>query len=298
MADVGEADAGGGSAIDVDGFDRPRFVTSTDGLRLALYDLGGTGPDMLLVHATGFCAGVWEPVARRLRGFHVTAVDLRGHGRSEAPPLDRGPGMSWEGTGRDVLSAVDELRLDHPIGVGHSMGGASLLIAELARPGTLRGYWAFEPIVFPREFSDGPNPLADGARRRREAFPSAEVAFANYAAKPPFDVLDPDGLAAYVQHGFEPMPDGSVRLRCHPEVEAATFENGPRHRTFERLAEIATPARVVRGSDAGEGPATLAPYVAERMPNATLEDHPELGHFGPLQDPAAIASSILDAAAR
>jgi len=291
------AEAATGSVADSDGFDRPKFVISADGLRLALYDLGGAGPDILLVHATGFCAGVWAPVVKRLRGFHVTAVDIRGHGRSEAPPLEDGPGMSWEGTGRDVLTAIDELGLVHPIGVGHSMGGASLMIAELTRPGTLRSCWAFEPIVFPSELADGPNPLAEGARRRRDTFPSAEVAFANYAGKPPFDVLDPDGLAAYVEHGFEQAPDGSVTLRCRPEVEAATFENGPRHHTFDRLGEITTPTTVARGSDATPGPASMALYIVERLPNATLEDHPDLGHFGPLQDPPAIARSIMDAAA-
>ena len=107
----------------------------------------------------------------------------------------------------------------------------------------------------------------------------------------------PDGLAAYVEHGFEQAPDGSVTLRCRPEVEAATFENGPRHHTFDRLGEITTPTTVARGSDATPGPASMALYIVERLPNATLEDHPDLGHFGPLQDPPAIARSIMDAAA-
>lgn len=279
---------------DARALDRPRFVRTDDGLDLALYDLGGDGPDLLLVHATGFCAGVWAPVAERLAGFRVAALDVRGHGGSSAPDLDRPPGMSWAGTGRDVLTAVESLGLTDPLGAGHSMGGASLLIAELDAPGTFRSLWAYEPIVFPTAIAaeaSVSNPLAEGARRRRASFPSARAAFDNYASKPPFDALDSDGLWAYVHHGFAEQPDGSVTLRCRPEVEAATFEMGPRHGTFERLGEVSIPVTVVRGVDV-VGPASFAPIIASALPHGRLEDHPDLGHFGPLEDPARIAASI------
>ena len=39
-------------------------------------------------------------------------------------------------------------------------------------------------------------------------------------------------------------------------------------------------------------PAAFAPAVADALPHGVLEEHPELGHFGPLQDPAAMAASI------
>jgi hypothetical protein len=32
--------------------------------------------------------------------------------------------------------------------------------------------------------------------------------------------------------------------------------------------------------------------VAAALPDASLEDHPELGHFGPLEAPQVIAESI------
>lgn len=279
---------------DLDALDHPRFVTGEDGLRLAVYDLGGDGPDLLLVHATGFCGGVWAPVAKHLDGFHVTALDVRGHGRSDAPTIDVAPGMSWAGTGADVLTAVDALGLSDPLGVGHSMGGASLLIAELERPGLFRALWAYEPIVFPPSVLDAPgrpNPLAEGARRRRATFPSARAALENYASKPPFDALDAEGLGAYVRYGFASAADGSVTLRCRPEVEAATFEMGPRHRTFEQLGRVAPPTTVACGR-IEVGPAAFAPAIAAALAHGRLEEHPGLGHFGPLEDPTAIAASI------
>lgn len=273
-----------------DPFEHPFRVASTDGVEVAGYDLGGDGPDVLCAHATGFCAGVWGPMAAGLEG-HVRAVDLRGHGRTALPP---GVGMAWSGTAADVLAVVDGRGLRRPVGLGHSMGGASLLLAEAARPGTFAGLWLFEPIVFPpsfREGSGGPNPLVEGARRRRPTFPSAEDAVAHYASKPPLDQLRADALEAYVRHGFEELPDGSVTLRCRPEVEAATFEMGPQHEGWDLLGRIGCPVTVVRGhADAGP-PAGLAPAIVERLPHGRLEEHPELGHFGPLEDPDVMAVS-------
>ncbi|MHB1137663.1 MAG: alpha/beta fold hydrolase [Microthrixaceae bacterium] len=268
----------------------PRDVTSADGTRLATYDLGGDGPDLLFVHATGFCAGVWTPMMAEMAGRQV-ALDVRGHGRSAAPAA----GMAWEGTAEDVLATVDAHDLHDLVGIGHSMGGASLVLAEQARPGTFRSLWLFEPIIFPPSLAgpdDAENPLVAGARRRRDTFPSAAAAYDNFAAKRPFDALDPAALAAYVRYGFETLPDGSVTLRCRPEVESQTYAMGPRHHAFDHLAEVACPVTVVRGRADEPGAATLAPLIAEGVPHGRLEDHPELGHFGPLEAPSAMAASV------
>jgi len=275
-------------------------VRSPDGTRLASYDLsdpvgpGGPGGDLLLVHATGFCAGVWMPLAAHLGNHHTVALDVRGHGRSATPDS-----MHWDGTAQDVLATVEEFGLDRPFGVGHSMGGASLILAEQARPGTFRGLWLFEPIVFPPAMiaaasdSDSTrNPLADGARRRRDRFASSEDAYANFASKPPLSELSAAALAAYVRDGFEQQEDGSVVLRCRPEVEASTYEMGAVHHAFDHLSEVRCPVTVVRGTDRVPGPASFAPLIADALPRGVLEDHPELGHFGPLQDPAAMARSV------
>ena len=270
----------------------PRPVPSTEGVEIATYDLGGEGPDLLMVHATGFCAGVWAPLASHLPELRRAALDVRGHGRSGPPPGS----ADWDLAAHDVLATIDALDLQTPFGAGHSMGGALLAIAELQRPGTFSGLWLYEPIIMPKEIvergGDGSNPLAEGARRRRDRFDSAEDALDNFGSKPPLDALHPDALAAYVEHGFDHRPDGSVVLRCTPRREAANYEVGGLHRTFERLGELQCPVTVLRGRAEGQGPASLAALVASEIPAGRLEEHPMLGHFGPLEDPAGMAASI------
>ena len=277
----------------------PSFAPTNDGVRVAYTDLGGgstSGPSILFAHATGFHGHVWRPVARRLADdFRGVIFDERGHGDT-APAED---GQSWHGFATDALAVVSAVGLDRPFGVGHSAGGAALLLAELAQPGTFAGIWCFEPIVPPVVGTMPPgsraNPLAEGARRRREVFESLDAAYENYAGKPPFSALDPEALRAYVEYGFAPMDDGSdsVRLKCRREVEAATYEMAVHHGAVERLHEIQCPVVLASGgrTDTPFGPDLMA-TLATRLVAGRAEPFPSLGHFGPLEDPSAIAASI------
>ena len=89
-------------------------------------------------------------------------------------------------------------------------------------------------------------------------------------------------------------PDGTVSLKCRPEWEAATFDATGKA-TIAIAAAVRTPTIVAVGFDNGSwSPSLFGPAIIAAMPNAILERHPKLGHFGPLQDPQTIAAAILD----
>lgn len=270
-------------------------ASTTEGNPVAYTSLGGVGPSILFAHATGFHGHVWRPVAAHLSdAFSSYAFDQGGHG--ETPPSPAG--QSWVGFAHDALAVVDSAGLERPFGVGHSSGGAALLLAELARPGTFRALWLYEPIL-PGAGSTaadtGGDRLAAGARRRREVFPDRDVARENYAAKPPFSSLAPEALAAYVDHGFEDLDDGTVRLKCRAEVEAATYEMSTEHGAAQRLREIACPIFFVAGGRTNiPFGAAYQEELARDLPGARTTVLDDLGHFGPMEDPAAVAASIRD----
>ncbi|MGN6695835.1 MAG: alpha/beta fold hydrolase [Aquihabitans sp.] len=267
-------------------------VPSTDGVELELHDLGGDGPTLLIAHATGFCAGAYLPMVPLLaERFHVWGVDFRAHGDSTAPD-----DLSWRGMADDVLAVVDALGGDPILGFGHSMGGASLVAAELARPGTLRRAYVFEPIIIPAAWNDsgpGQNPMSAAARRRRPSFASRDEVLGRYARRPPLGVFRADALAAYVDHGFADAPDGTVTLKCTPEHEAQTFE-APNKPTIEQVHVVDTPMVVARGERDGElGPAAFAGLIAAAAPNAELRRYDRLSHFGPFEDPDLVARETI-----
>src|ERR1700758_5097410 len=100
-----------------------------------------------MAHATGSPGLVWQPMAIALGdGFHCYSFDERGHGDSTRPP---GHPYDWTGFADDALAVLDGFGLERPFGVGHSAGGAALLLAEAARPGTFRALFVWEPVVMP-----------------------------------------------------------------------------------------------------------------------------------------------------
>lgn len=269
-------------------------VATSDGLRLAVHDLGGEGPPLLLSHATGFHGRVWEPFAAALADrFHCWSWDFRGHGDSPTP---EGHPFDWERFADDVLAVVDGLGLDGPVpAVGHSKGGASLLLAEARRPGTFSALFCYEPIIFPTDPPPGPvdaphNPLVEVTLRRRSTFPSFEEALANFAMKPPLDVLHPDAVEAYVRHGFREEPDGSVALKCRAEDEAQMYRMGSAHPAWGRLPEIACPVAVACGEHGMPIDPAAAAHLASRLPHGEAVVFDGLGHFGPLTHPADVAA--------
>ncbi len=271
-------------------------IRSSDGVRLNMRVIDGSGPDLLICHATGFHGAVYLPLASCLsKSFRVWVLDFRGHGSSELSPTDD---YRWRWMAEDVRACVETIGSDKSrqlYGFGHSMGGSALLLAEERHPGAFAGLFLYEPVVWPeaRLSSTGGNALAASARRRREDFASRAAALARYAARPPLNVLRADALAAYVEHGFVDLPDGGVRLACRARTEALTYE-GSSEMTIERLASVIVPTVVAAGSNKMHpDPAEFAPLVAATLPAGRLLRYQSLGHFGPLEAPANVAADII-----
>jgi len=187
----------------------------------------------LLLHPNGLCAGLFEPLALRLRDtFRPVAVDLRGHGGTDTPPGRERFGFALMAA--DVLAVLDHLGIDSAVALGQSLGGGVTVLVDELRPVLLRRVLLCEPVAFSPDAmasrprgegpGDGGNFMSEIARKRRAVWPDRDAVLASYRSRPPFDVLAPESLAAYVQWGFVDRDDGQVELACPPEVEATIFE--------------------------------------------------------------------------
>jgi pimeloyl-ACP methyl ester carboxylesterase len=96
------------------------------------YDRTGEGEPLLLLHGTGGSRRHLRPVIDTLASHHdVIAVDLPGHGESDAPPAhgDHSP----VGYGAKLADFLDELGIASAHVAGDSVGGWTAL--ELAKLG-------------------------------------------------------------------------------------------------------------------------------------------------------------------
>jgi pimeloyl-ACP methyl ester carboxylesterase len=105
-------------------------------------------------------------------------------------------------------------------------------------------------------------------------------------------------LSAYLDCGFTDLPGGGIMLSCPPEVEAHVYRMGVTHDAFTRLPRVACPVTVARGETSeAVGPEVVADQVAA-LPRGRPVELPGLSHFGPLEDPAAVAAVVLDSFGR
>ena len=231
---------------------------ASDGMGIAYLDWGGTGPPLLLLHPNGFCAGVYDPLARGLVGrCRVVGVDLRGHGSSD-DITDSGL-LGNDAIAMDVLAVADHLGMDRFAILGVSFGGAVGIEVAVAAPERVGALVLCEAIAIEagaREeqhfgAAGDDHPLAIGARRRRDVWDDRAAVLASYGSRPPMDALDPEALAGYVRWGFRNTDDGVVELACRPETEALIFGSERSHgpvEAFEALHRVTSPAAVMAGT--------------------------------------------------
>jgi len=100
-----------------------QFITVEQGVRLEVLDWGGTGRAIVLLAGSGNTAHVYDEFAPKLTGFcHPYAITRRGYGASSHPDS----GYTEQRLAEDVLRVLDELKLQKPVLVGHSMSGEEL----------------------------------------------------------------------------------------------------------------------------------------------------------------------------
>lgn len=271
------------------------ILTSADGENVALHDFGGDGPTLLFGHGNGLNAGMWAAVTPLLTDrFHCYGIDLRGHGQSR--PVNDNYSVERDRFGQDVIACIEALGAEPVHYAGHSLGGASAIFGALQRPELFRSLWLFEPVVVPDSLDHPPGGagfLAKASRQRRMEFLSVDDAVERFVSKPPFSSCDPVTVRAYVEVGSYTI-DGGIRLSCEGENEARVYESGEPI-DFGRLGQLTMPTVIASGAMTAGGdslPAQVAPLVADALGNCRFEGHDDLTHFGPMEAPREIATSI------
>ena len=111
-------------------------------------ELKGNGPTLMMVHATGFHARLWDEIIGFLPNYHVLAVDQRGHGQSTGGPVEH-----WASFGQDLKRLIEQLDLADIVGIGHSMGAHALIDAAALCPGHFTQLIAVDPVIAAPIFS-------------------------------------------------------------------------------------------------------------------------------------------------
>ncbi|MBI4202457.1 MAG: alpha/beta hydrolase [Chloroflexi bacterium] len=274
---------------------------NVNGINLAVYEWPGEGPPVLFAHATGHHARCWDTVIRRLPGVRAYSVDQRGHGRSDKPD----PPYPWRVMGQELAVIAERLDLQQVIGVGHSMGGRTILQASAVCPERFAGLVLVDPpvgdpsrVCTPRQ---GEHPTA----RRRDQWASPEEMFNSFKGRSPFNRWLSEALWDYCRYGLLPDPSGEgYVLACPPKIEAGIYGSGIDLNILEFQDRLSFPIRVLRARPrtpedppGAFGPSATWPDLAKHLPNAEDYQFMEYSHFIPQEAPDVVAEHIRQVAA-
>lgn len=239
---------------------------------------GRGSPALVFLHYYGGSSRAWDAVAAALAPAHrCVAADLRGFGRSPAPPI----GYAVDDSADDVAALVAALGLDGPSGgyvlVGHSMGGKIAMTLAARRPAGLAG------LVLVAPSPPTPEPMTDASRAHTLATYGDPAAAAETARQITRRPLAPAA--------FDQVVADNLRT-SHPAWDAWMLEGTLEH-IADRMPHIDVPALVVAGvTDPVMAHAMLEREVRDRIRGAHMVDVPDVGHLIPYEAPGALAAAI------
>ncbi|KAF6260459.1 Alpha/Beta hydrolase protein [Scenedesmus sp. NREL 46B-D3] len=198
--------------------------------------LGGNGPKLLLLHATGFHGLAYTPLAAALKQqFDCYTLDFPGHGTAAALTL---PSYTVAAVAEYLTEAVDAAHLRGCFCFGHSAGGAFAIIASSRSPGLFNAICSFEAVVstpathaYMRQARDSGaiatagGTLAAMALRRRAVFASKADALVRLTQKPPMAAMHTEAARLFVQHGTRPLQQPQQQLSQQQQHTSTSMLN-------------------------------------------------------------------------
>ena len=264
-----------------------------NGARLHRLDWGGDGPPIVILHATGFLARVYQPIALALRSIgHVHAYDQLGHGDSEPPKLEE---ISWYRTADDLEAFLVAMGLKNVRAFGHSAGGTAIAAVAARRPDLIARAMLVEPVIVdPADPRERPNDLFERTMKRKPAFDSLEAMYTNFANKLPYSAWRPDVLRIYCEHASRAAADGTRVLKCAPEVEARLYQTAGDFDGLSCILASSVPTLVVFGERSDSPGLEFAKRVVHDAPHRQVVVVPGGGHLVPMEQPDEIARLALE----
>jgi pimeloyl-ACP methyl ester carboxylesterase len=234
------------------------------GINIQLTVWEGNGKPVLCIHGLTANSRFWDCLASALSPRHkIIAMDLRGRGLSDKPRT----GYSVDHHCKDVLALIDDLGLEKPVLMGHSLGAFICLVFTARNPKRVDrlilvdGGGKLTEAQMAKVFT-GIKPSLD---RLGQVFPSFED-YVSQMKQAPF--LQPwnSFMETYFRYEVEKVK-GGLRSRVHPkhiEEEARNLGKVDSRRFYKKVTSPTLILRATKGLLAKDD-LVLPKNVAERM---------------------------------
>jgi pimeloyl-ACP methyl ester carboxylesterase len=279
-------------------------VTSLyNNMTIPFNDYGGSGPELVFLHANGYPPACYRPLLSRLaENFHVTAMVQRPLWPESRPEdID-----DWLPLTDDFLGYLDTHQTAPLVCVGHSMGGIALLRAALREPKRFKAIVLLEPVLFPPYFIAFWNvmrilkighrfhPLVAGALQRRQEFDNLERLYNGYRHKPVFRYMDDGSLRTFVESITCPKEEGGYQLCYSADWEIRIYLTGIWRDIdiWRELPRLQMPTLIIRGAETDTFLERTGKLIKQKQPEVRVEALEKSTHLVPLERPQEVSNLI------
>jgi len=245
------------------------------------YELSGRKDDpvVMLSHSLGSSLVMWNPQMKALEPhFQLLRYDIRGHGKSEAPP----GAYTLELLGEDAVALLDILEIEKVHWVGLSMGGMIGQSVALNYPRRLKSLALCDTTA---AIAPEAQPLwqerIDAVREKGVASqlePTMERWFT-----PSFLKLNPYMLGV-IRNEFLATPAQGY-LGCIYAIRKLNY--------LDRLSEIKIPTLIMVGEDDAGTPVSASEAMHQVIPNSKLVIITSARHLSNVEQPEIFNTTLL-----
>jgi 3-oxoadipate enol-lactonase len=245
------------------------------------YELSGkkNSSVVILSHSLGCSLTMWDPQMDALEPyFQVLRYDIRGHGRSEAPP---GP-YTPELLAKDIIALLDALEIDKVHWVGLSMGGMIGQAVALNHADRLKSLALCDTTaIIPPEAQPLWQERID-AVREKGIESQMELTMERYFT-PSFLKLNPPILGAIRKQFLATPAEGY--LGCVEAIRRLNF--------LERLSTIKISTLIMVGEDDPGTPVSASQAIHKQISNSRLIIIRSARHLPNVEQPDAFNTNLV-----
>ncbi len=245
------------------------------------YELSGKkdGPFVILSHSLGSSLLMWNPQMKALEPhFQVLRYDIRGHGKSEAPP----GAYTLELLGEDTVALLDVLEIEKVHWIGLSMGGMIGQSVALNYPKRLQSLALCDTMaVVPEEAQPIWQERIDAVRDRGVASQLEPIMERWFT--PSFLKLNPYILGV-IRNEFLATPAQGY-LGCIYAIRKLNY--------LDRLSAIKIPTLIMVGEDDPGTPVSASEAMHQRIPDSKLVIIKSARHLSNVEQPEVFNTNLL-----
>ncbi len=246
--------------------------------------ISGAGHPLLILHGFTGDVSTWRSVAAQLTGdFQLIAIDLIGHGGSDAPAAAASYRM--EAVAADLLALLDQMALPNPHLLGYSMGGRLALFTALRYPARFRS------LILESASPGLADAIARAQRRRRDNDLADKIEargmdwFVDYWEKLPLWASQSEALLRAQRR---------QRLSNNPTGLANSLRamgTGAQPNLWRQLPSLTLPTCLIVGERDGKFK-QINQAMDAALPNSGLAIIPAAGHNSHLENPIAFCQTL------